>query len=318
MSDPLPTNDVNENSGPTLPTAASWVAEPEHDQTLEENWLFRLRRERFRSRATGKAHDYYVLRLADVVNVVALTTDRQVILVRQFRAGSRHDSLETPGGLIDPGEDPCVAGARELREETGYEGDPTRVLGTVWTNPSILSSKATTILISNARLVATPELDHSEEVAVELVPAEQVPALIRDGKVDHSLAVCGLLWWLASELPGPLSLESPKRRWRLGLGAMLAAVAVVALVLWLLGREIHVGLFVASAVLGWLTFHTLDLEPRATLWRTASSSFRGVVRLLTLGLGLLTLWGGLLTIVFLMVDWLLIALGVRPIFWPRL
>src|SRR5690606_13386742 len=157
------------------------------------------------------AHDYYVLHLADVVNVVAVTTDRQVILVRQFRAGSRHDSLETPGGLIDAGEDPIIAGARVLREETGYVGDPPRVLGTVWSNPSILTSRATTILITNARRVAEPTLDHNEEVSLELVPADRIPALIRDGQIDHSLAVCSLLWWLAINAPDLLGASLTSR-----------------------------------------------------------------------------------------------------------
>lgn len=192
------------------PHCSSWVPEPEHDRTIEENWLFHLRRERFRSRATGKAHDYYVLHLADVVNVVALTTERDVLLVRQFRAGSRRDSLETPGGLIDAGEDPTIAGARELLEETGYAGDPPRVLGTVWSNSSILTSRATTILITNARKVAEAALDHSEEVSVVLAPADQVPAMIHDGRIDHSLAVCSLLWWLASRESGPLRPDEPK------------------------------------------------------------------------------------------------------------
>jgi ADP-ribose pyrophosphatase len=88
------------------------------EQTIEENWLFRLRKERFRSRLSGQEHDFYVIHLADAVHVVALTPDDEVLLVRQFRAGSKRDSLEIPGGLIDPGEDPCAAGARELREET--------------------------------------------------------------------------------------------------------------------------------------------------------------------------------------------------------
>src|SRR3954452_15595007 len=99
----------------------SWTRDDaETDRTLEENWLFRLRRERFRSRLSGKAHDYYVIHLADAVNVIALTPDRRVVLVRQFRAGSNADSLEPPGGLLEEGEDPREAGARELLEETGY------------------------------------------------------------------------------------------------------------------------------------------------------------------------------------------------------
>ncbi len=135
---------------------ASWIREGqgEADQTLEENWLFRMRRERFRSRASGRVHGFYVMHLADAVNVVALTPDRHLVLVRQFRAGSARDSLETPGGLLEAGEQALEAGPRELLEETGYAGDAPRLLGTVWSNPSIMSSRTTTIVVPNVRRVA--------------------------------------------------------------------------------------------------------------------------------------------------------------------
>lgn len=182
--------------------APSWAREgSEADATIEENWLFRLRRERFRSRRSGKAHDFFVMRLADAVNVIALTPDRRLVLVRQFRAGSGRDSLEPPGGLLDEGEDPCAAGARELREETGYEGDPPVLLGSAYSNPSIMSSKIAVVVVTNARLVAEPRLDAGEEVAVELVPAVEVPAMIGNGEIDHALSVMSLLWWLSSAPP---------------------------------------------------------------------------------------------------------------------
>src|SRR4051812_4927758 len=154
----------------------SWTREEGSpgDVTLEENWLFRLRRERFRSRISGRTHDFYVMHLADAVHAIALTPDDQMVLVRQFRAGSLHDSLEPPGGLFEEGEDPCVAGARELLEETGYAGDPAELVGTLWSVPSILTSRTATIVIRNVRRVAEPALDHNEEVAVELVPAREV------------------------------------------------------------------------------------------------------------------------------------------------
>src|SRR3954447_3646932 len=158
----------------------SWSREEDGagDTTLEENWLFRLRRERFRSRQTGRVHDFYVMHLADAVSVIALLPDDRIVLVRQFRAGSMHDSLEPPGGLLEAGEDPCAAGARELLEETGYAGDPAELVGTLWSNPSILTSRFATIVIANARRVAVPAPDHNEEVAVELVPAREIPRLI--------------------------------------------------------------------------------------------------------------------------------------------
>lgn len=183
---------------PNIPEP-SWVRDGAEDRTLEENWLFRLRRERYRSRASGRAHDFYVIHLADAVNVIALTPERQVVLVRQFRAGSGHDSLETPGGLLEPDEDPLAAGARELLEETGYAGDPAAPVGTVWANPSILTARSTTIAITNVRRVADPRLDHGEEVAVERVPESEILAMIQDGRIDHALTVVGLLWWLRAK-----------------------------------------------------------------------------------------------------------------------
>jgi 8-oxo-dGTP pyrophosphatase MutT (NUDIX family) len=223
-------------------TEASWVRDSGGDQTLEENWLFRLRRERFRSRTSGLEHDFYVLHLPDAVNVVALTPARRLVLVRQFRAGSESDSLETPGGLLEPGEDPLAAGARELLEETGYVGDTPIMLGTLWSMPSLMTSRVTTILIPNVRYVAAPRLDHAEEVRVELIPAESIPEFIALGRIDHALVVASLFRWLVAELPGPLAVRSILRLPHpMRIARLMVLIAAIALML---------GLWVNAGVLG--------------------------------------------------------------------
>lgn len=177
---------------------ASWIPEDDgaHDETIAETWLFRLRRRRFRSVRSGICHDFYVTELADGVHVIAVTPEDHVILVRQFRAGSGRDSLETPGGLLDPGENPGDAGARELLEETGYAGDPSECLGVLRPNPALLSMAITTVLIRNAHSVAEPNPDAAEELAIELVPKAEILAMIQDGRIDHAACVAGLFQWL--------------------------------------------------------------------------------------------------------------------------
>jgi 8-oxo-dGTP pyrophosphatase MutT (NUDIX family) len=178
---------------------ASWIHEPDNDHTIERNWLFELKRKRYRSSASKKTHDYYVIELADAVHAIAVTPDRELVLVRQFRAGAAKDSLETPGGLLEPGEDPLEAGARELLEETGYAGDPPRSLGSVWSNSSLLSSKITTVSIENARRVGEKNLDPGEEIEIVLVPVDQIRRYIKEGLIDNVLVVASLLEWIVDE-----------------------------------------------------------------------------------------------------------------------
>ncbi|MFO0959354.1 MAG: NUDIX hydrolase [Isosphaeraceae bacterium] len=178
-------------------TGPSWSIEGT-GEILVQNWLLQLRRQRFRSKASCRSHDYFVIDLADAVSVIAITPDQEILLVRVFRAGSGRDSLETPGGLVEPGEDPATAAARELLEETGYSGRPGTVLMTAWSNPSLTTSRTTTVLIEDARPVAPTRMDPGEELELVLKPAHSVPSMIDDGTIDNALVLVGLLRWMAS------------------------------------------------------------------------------------------------------------------------
>ena len=154
--------------------------------------IFRLREDLYELR--GKpVHPYYVLESRPWVNVVAVTEQSEVVLVRQFRHGIEDESLEIPGGIVDPEDDgPAAAGARELLEESGYAGGEPRPLLSVSSNPAILNNRTHSFVIEGARRVADPTPDTNEELTVELAPVEALPGLIRSGIIHHSLSVAAL------------------------------------------------------------------------------------------------------------------------------
>jgi ADP-ribose pyrophosphatase len=155
--------------------------------------IFKLRSDILVNPRTGKEHDFYVLESGNWVNVVALTPDRQLVMVEQYRHGSNTMELEVPGGMMDPADpDPVAAGARELREETGYEGENARILGQIHSNPAIFNNVTYTVLIENCRLKHPTEMDHGEDLATRLVPVAEIPKLVAEGKIGHSLVVVAL------------------------------------------------------------------------------------------------------------------------------
>src|SRR5258705_7563854 len=127
--------------------------------------IFTLRSDVKISPRTGKEHDFFVLDSVNWVNVIAVTPDRQLVMVEQYRHGSNTVELEIPGGMMDADEtDPVATAVRELREETGYEGKNARLLGKIHSNPAILSNFTYTVLVENCELKHLIELDHGEDL----------------------------------------------------------------------------------------------------------------------------------------------------------
>jgi len=138
---------------------------------------------------TGAHKRFSLLDCPDWVNVIALTTDERVVLVRQFRAGTRQICLEIPGGMIDPGEDPCAAAARELAEETGYTGGSLELLGRVAPNPAFQSNTLYTVLARGVARTRPPEPDDGEVIEVETATLAECQQRLLSGEIDHALVV---------------------------------------------------------------------------------------------------------------------------------
>ena len=138
---------------------------------------------------TGAPITFSLIECPDWVNVIALTTDDQVVMLRQYRPGIDRVCLEIPGGMIDPGEDPVAAGLRELAEETGYTGGTARLIGTVAPNPAIQNNWLYTVLVRGVALTRAPEPEAGEVLAVHTSPLAEVHRAIRSGEVEHALVV---------------------------------------------------------------------------------------------------------------------------------
>ena len=155
--------------------------------------IFTIRSDRVVSPRTQQAHDMYVIDCVNWVNVIAITPDRHLVMIEQYRHGSTTVELEIPGGMIDAKDpSPTAAGLRELREETGYAGENPRRLGEIFPNPAIMSNTCFTLLIEDSRCVHPVDFDQGEDLITRLVPISEVPPLVAEGKIRHAVVIAAL------------------------------------------------------------------------------------------------------------------------------
>jgi ADP-ribose pyrophosphatase len=158
--------------------------------------IFTIRTDRVISPRTQQEQDVYVLDSVNWVNVIAVTPEHRLVMIEQYRHGSTTVELEIPGGMIDAKDaSPTAAGLRELREETGYEGENARLIGRIFPNPAIMSNTCFTVMVENCRCLHPVQFDHGEDLVTRLVPIADLRQLVADGKIQHSLVVVALYYF---------------------------------------------------------------------------------------------------------------------------
>lgn len=153
----------------------------------------------------GKTGSFVVLESPDwavVVPTIEKGGRRYVIAVRQIRHGAGVPMTEFPGGVVEPGEDPAAAAARELREETGYEAASIVHLGSCSPNPAFMANTFHVFAAEGLTLAGDQSLDEHEIVDVVELPEDEMLAVIGDPPWSHALMTAAAWYY---------------RRWREGI-----------------------------------------------------------------------------------------------------
>lgn len=158
---------------------------------------FKVRKDRCET-PQGKIVDpYYVYEFPTWVTAVALTEDGKFILERQYRHALGETCIEIPGGCVDD-TDVSLEDAikRELLEETGYAFSSFEYLGKISANPSTNSNLMHMFLAKGGRKIAAQELDHNEEIEIELVTLDELKRLIRENQILQAMHVTCMMYAL--------------------------------------------------------------------------------------------------------------------------
>ncbi len=153
--------------------------EPLGERMLHDGWRTVVGR-RFRT-PDGEEREFEVLVEPDTAVIVALTERDEVVLVREYRPGPLESLLELPGGIVDPGEEPLAAAARELLEETGYAGT-IRPAGSV-VDSAYSTRERHTFVATGCRRIEEPSPQGGEFPEVVLLSLPEFREHLRGGRL---------------------------------------------------------------------------------------------------------------------------------------
>lgn len=175
--------------------------DPARWELLESVYLHRrpwltLRQDKVRLTSGRTIDDYYVQEFPHWVNVLALTEEREAVLIRQYRHGLGEVSWELPAGVVDEGESLLDGARRELLEETGYSGGSWTPLMELSANPALQNNICYTFLAEGVSLAGSQRLDATEEITVHLAPLDRLREIVFDGGMIQALHAAPVLKYL--------------------------------------------------------------------------------------------------------------------------
>jgi ADP-ribose pyrophosphatase len=158
-------------------------------ETVADCRVFNIRKDFCKRKSDDAESSFFVMENPDWVNVIALTENGNVILIEQYRHGTEEIILEIPGGMVDEGESHTVTAARELLEETGFAPREMIPLGRSRPNPAIQNNWIYHYLALDCEKTGETNFDEHESINVKLTPLAEIPKLIAEENITHSLVI---------------------------------------------------------------------------------------------------------------------------------
>ena len=178
----------------------TWVCERE--ETVINSPFMQVLRQHCRSSLDQREHQFYLLKSRDWCNIIPVTQDGKIVMIRQYRIGIADYTLEIPGGVMDSGENPEDSALRELKEETGYvlkSGGRVKNLGWTFPNPAILDNRCHSLIAGPVEKAHKQTLDDGEIIEVVEVPISEIAEKISNGTINHALILNPFLKLLLDE-----------------------------------------------------------------------------------------------------------------------
>jgi ADP-ribose pyrophosphatase len=160
---------------------------------LKRHWM-ELREDLVSLPEGSEEFEFHIVELPTWVAVVALTADRELLFVDQYRHANQVVSRELPAGVIEPDETPLAAAQRELLEETGYVADDWLPLIELLPEPSKVKTRAHFFVARGARRVAEQRPDSTEQIHVVTIDASAWMQEVTSGRLQHGVHLAALLF----------------------------------------------------------------------------------------------------------------------------
>ena len=143
----------------------------------------------------GKSGKREIVKHPGAVAVIALTADKKIVMVEQYRKAMDLSLIEIPAGKMEPGEDPIVTAARELEEETGYAAEKLDHLISFYTSPGFADEIIHLYVATNITKVENPRAgDEDEFVELHELTLEEAVKLVEEQRIYDAKTAYAVLY----------------------------------------------------------------------------------------------------------------------------